>query len=273
MKSEILTITPEQAKRLLATNIDNNRAVSMKSVRFYSDMMKRGQWMTNNGESIKISNSGKLIDGQHRLYAVIHANIPISFYITYGVDEKSFTTIDTGYNRSTSNIFNIAGIKYYSRISAIVSGYLMMRKMDNKYYRKAQLTPNYISKQDALNIYFENEKIFDEIQVISNKYYLKLKILSASMVGSIMAYLIIDVKHPKEVVFSFFYQLYEFEPCKNNTIKILRNKLINDGLNGFKMSPKFKSMLITKAWNAYVNGEKLRSLSWDEENDKEVRML
>lgn len=63
--SIIETIAPETAERMLGRNT-NNRSVSRRQVDLFARDMKRGAWKVN-GEAIKFSRTGRLLDGQHRL--------------------------------------------------------------------------------------------------------------------------------------------------------------------------------------------------------------
>lgn len=69
VRGEVETITPELAADLLSRNM-KNRPVSQQRVRKYMAAMVAGKWLLN-GEAIKISIDGRLIDGQHRLKAII----------------------------------------------------------------------------------------------------------------------------------------------------------------------------------------------------------
>ena len=56
-------ITPEMAKEYLGMNTDNYRKLNNGRVLTYSADMKNGKWQMN-GESIKFSENGALMDGQ-----------------------------------------------------------------------------------------------------------------------------------------------------------------------------------------------------------------
>jgi len=64
MKINQVIITPEIAAAMLETNT-MNRPLSMPHVRKLSDALLRGEWVVN-GDAIRISSNGFLIDGQHR---------------------------------------------------------------------------------------------------------------------------------------------------------------------------------------------------------------
>ena len=59
------TITPEFAKALLELN-GINRPLSDPTLKGYIKTLETDRWKLN-GETIKVTTSGRLLDGQHRL--------------------------------------------------------------------------------------------------------------------------------------------------------------------------------------------------------------
>lgn len=107
MENQIVNISPQIAEEYLKTNI-NNRKLQFKRVTQYAEDMRNGKWQLN-GESIKFNKSGKLIDGQHRLAAVIKSKATIQSLVTWGVDDN-VTTMDRGQNRTTAQCFVFGGV-------------------------------------------------------------------------------------------------------------------------------------------------------------------
>lgn len=105
---KVIIITPDDAERILEGNT-HNRPVKDSIVRTYADQMKRKLWQLN-GEAIVIDNTGRLMDGQHRLWACIESKTPFETVIVQGVAPETFATIDTGAKRSSADVLHIAGI-------------------------------------------------------------------------------------------------------------------------------------------------------------------
>lgn len=100
-------ITPELAIQLLEANT-LNRTLRDTRVERYAQDMKAGKWLLN-GETIKITEDGQLLDGQHRLWAVIEANTPVDMLVVRGLDERVLHTIDTGAARTFADVAKIGG--------------------------------------------------------------------------------------------------------------------------------------------------------------------
>lgn len=108
MKVEVTTITPAAARKYLENN-PNNRRLAPSRVMHLAAMMRSGSWVMN-GETIIISKSGALLDGQHRLAAVVEYGRPMDMLVATGAPDEAFTTIDTGASRSAGDILGIKGI-------------------------------------------------------------------------------------------------------------------------------------------------------------------
>jgi hypothetical protein len=94
-------ITPEKAAELLSHNF-SNRPVRKNHVSGLASAIKRGEWrLTHQG--IAVSESGGLVDGQHRLHAIIQAGVPVTAIVVRGVDASTFDSIDIGERRSLSD--------------------------------------------------------------------------------------------------------------------------------------------------------------------------
>jgi len=125
MKKELFTkmvlITPESAKELLKLNV-SNRPLNKVTVDWYAKQMTNGQW-TISGQTISISDKNTLIDGQHRLAALVKSGKEIMFNVAYNVPFQSFVNYDSVRSRGLSDVFAIENIPNYKNISAIISKY------------------------------------------------------------------------------------------------------------------------------------------------------
>lgn len=103
-------ITPEVAAELLARN-DNNRLLKPDSVQKYARSMELGDWGLT-GQPIIIDTNGNLVDGQHRLHAVVKAGQSIEFLVVRGVRPEVMPVIDRGKSRDAKDALRWAGQKH-----------------------------------------------------------------------------------------------------------------------------------------------------------------
>jgi hypothetical protein len=101
-KMKVITLTPDLARTWLQRNL-GNRPIKKSNVVAISEQIKKGRWKMT-GDAIRFSNTGKLIDGQHRLSAIVEAGIPVQTLVITGLADEIFDVIDTGSGRSKSDV-------------------------------------------------------------------------------------------------------------------------------------------------------------------------
>lgn len=105
MKSEVILVSPKQAEAWLKDK-GNNRKLSTAHVRYLAQEIKSGRWrLTHQG--IAFGDDGRLLDGQHRLAAIIDAGIAVNIAVSYEVPIGEFAIIDRGMPRNLATITGI----------------------------------------------------------------------------------------------------------------------------------------------------------------------
>lgn len=100
-------ITPYMAKKYLETQ-ERNREINSLRVLEYADRMKKGQWLV--GQAITFDGDGHLIDGQHRLAAIVKYGNAVDFLVVRGVSKESASVFDVGQKRTMAQVAKIQGI-------------------------------------------------------------------------------------------------------------------------------------------------------------------
>jgi len=106
--STVVTVTPDIAKKWLEGMVENQRHPSDRAVLKYSRAMIQGKWKT--AAPLSFNQDGKLIDGQHRLLAVIKANRPVEFVVLQGLASDSIEAIDMGVVRTSAHLARLQGL-------------------------------------------------------------------------------------------------------------------------------------------------------------------
>lgn len=117
---QAVQLTPKMANNLLANNTHNRKVVQSK-VNLWAEAMKRGEWRMN-GEAIKIAADGTILDGQHRLYAVVQSGVTVPILIITGLPTRSQETMDTGKSRTLADVLTLRGEKNAVSLAAVVAG-------------------------------------------------------------------------------------------------------------------------------------------------------
>lgn len=108
----VVTITPDEAMQLLEYN-QQNRPLNQQHVHRIARQILDGKWKFN-GDTIKISTSNDILDGQHRLWAIVEAKMPVETILVRGIQPEAFATIDTlRKSRSGSDILSLIGVTNY----------------------------------------------------------------------------------------------------------------------------------------------------------------
>lgn len=94
LRTEKVFVTPQMAAVWLEHNVENRRVIP-GHLRSLEAFFRRGE-MKLNGQTVKFSVTGRLLDGQHRLMACANTGIGFWTLVVYGLEEESFDTIDIG---------------------------------------------------------------------------------------------------------------------------------------------------------------------------------
>lgn len=114
-----IEITPQLARQWLGENATEfQRRASEKKVNDYADAMARDCW-TVTGDSIKFDNKDRLIDGQHRLRAVIQSGCSIRTIVIRGCQPVVMASLDRGKARSYKDWLDIHKVPNASTLAAI----------------------------------------------------------------------------------------------------------------------------------------------------------
>lgn len=108
LRTERIFVTPQMAAVWLEKNVDNRKVIPghLKSLEAF---FRRGE-MKLNGQTIKFSITGRLLDGQHRLMACANTGIGFWTLVVYGLEDDSFDTIDVGGKpRQVKDVLGIRG--------------------------------------------------------------------------------------------------------------------------------------------------------------------
>lgn len=104
MKTQIVQITPKLAQQYLCHNADN-RILRDKAIDRIADDMKNGAFQLTH-QGIAFDTNGRLVDGQHRLQAIVRSGATVPMLVSEGVDPKTFSVLDQNIKRSPADILN-----------------------------------------------------------------------------------------------------------------------------------------------------------------------
>lgn len=261
LTTKVEKISPNTAMSYLK-DAGRNRTLSEKKVQEYSKMMTDGDWVLN-GEPIIFGKSGRLIDGQHRLRAIIYANATVQMLVVRGVEDEYFDSIDSGKSRSLQDVFSSNGIGSSQLVSSIVKKFnIICNNPKACFFRDYSHTT--ASRKKMLEIYRNHAETFDFAANFGSKMYAKKRLASPANIGAIFAYLLLVKEHNQEDVEQFFWFLFSNKeaatlPCYTASLEV-RNRIVSAALAGKRFEPKALQNMFAVAWNAFVEGKEVKKL-------------
>ena len=96
-------IGPEQAEQLLGLNYGGNRSIRKSACNLYTHEMEKSQWHPEVSTPLTISDRGHVLDGQHRLQAIIDSGIEQFVELREGVSEDMYPFFDSITKRNATD--------------------------------------------------------------------------------------------------------------------------------------------------------------------------
>lgn len=161
-------VTPARARELLKKN-SNNRHISERAVNHYIRQIKAGEWQFN-GDTIRIAEDGTLLDGQHRLEAIIKTGHTLECIIVYGLKKTAMMTIDSGRSRKVADYLKIIGIEKSNPIALGAVCSVIFKFRDGVFVETSERQ----TTAEAIEFIEKNKAVLNSMKLISNKPLIKL---------------------------------------------------------------------------------------------------
>lgn len=255
-KAETITldVTPEMAEEMLAYN-DRNRPLSGGIVKKYAAEMKAGRWHYTR---VPVIFSGeRLIDGQHRLAAVVESGVTVRADIAFGAPDNSFYYIDRGKPRTAGHIFAINGVPNASLCAAIT---LVIYHYDNGTIATGvaqggsgqlghdRLYEEFVARPDIMRSLF-----------VGHLFQTNIGLAPSSIMGALHY---ICAKHNRAQADDFFRKLATGENInRKDAVFALRKKLLAQSASE-KLTRIAIAAMTVKAWNNMRAGRVTEQLRW-----------
>jgi hypothetical protein len=249
----VVKVTPQFAEALLNNN-RLNRPLRPGRVERYARDMAAGNWQMN-GETIKVTRDGDLLDGQHRLFAVIESGATVSMLFVEGLSADVMPTIDTGAPRSFSDVLSI-GKRTNTTVVAAALRWLYWYESKPRPASNATSKPTHSELAQLLG---ENPDVVERAsEIASTKRARRLVPTSVLCFVYTMAHRIdparagawlgllesgaeMDAKHP---------------------VHQLRERMLSNATSTAKLPPLDVCALTVKSWNQYITGKRTNVLRW-----------
>tara|TARA_R100000781_G_scaffold40420_2_gene27979 strand:- start:754 stop:1737 length:984 start_codon:yes stop_codon:yes gene_type:complete len=156
---QIELISPEKAKNYLTCNFKNNRIVKKMWIKELATLMRKKEFYLS-WDCLCFNENGILINGQHRLHAVIESNQTVAFCVVRNMPHKVAKLLDNGKKRTQSERITVGGILMKQKECAMVKNAICKL---NTPYAGTYLYGN--SRYDKLisEIYKKHQKYFQKL--------------------------------------------------------------------------------------------------------------
>lgn len=251
---ELTNVSPETASAWLLSNT-HNRNLRQPLVLAYAADMANGDWRWN-GETIKFAEDGTLLDGQHRLAAIVEANTTMQMLVVRGLANEAQETVDTGSKRSLSDLLKLRGERQPNLLAAVVRRAHVWARGGRAAPRKGKYQPTTTQLLVTLEKHPELREITVEAKALAEKIA-----LPGSIIG--LGIWLFGELSPEDSAF-FFARLADFQGLvKGDPIYELRLALdrVQSAQHEWPSETMLMALMI-KAWNAYRDGKKIAVLTY-----------
>lgn len=220
----------------------HNRKLSNVRVDQMVRNMKAGQW-DDNGETVKFSKTGVLLDGQHRLSAIIESDTVQVLTVVAGLDDKVQRSIDIGGKRTVGQQLDLNG-HHDGKALASIARFAMQMASYPRVFRPSEMEVTEVAISD------------EKLQWVVAKVIPTLPAILGSPTVRGYVYRVLHEVDP-DACATFFSKLTTLEKLpQDSPILALYRRLATpdmrkDGLRG-------RVAMVTCyfiAWNAWRNGE------------------
>jgi hypothetical protein len=244
-----LMIDPALADSLLADR-GPNRTVSSIVISKYARDIEAGRWKLN-GQTIKLSASGRLLDGQHRLEAAKKAKKAFPAIIVEGLPDEIISSLDIGRRRAMSDVLRERGETHTIILASALRWLWMIR---SGVVLAANSSP---STGELLEILESTPGIR-----ISLKHVSSIREIMGS--GIAAALHCIFSEKDADRADTFFARLIDgVNLSEHSPVRHLRERLIRTrASHRVRLAEAERVALSIKAWNAYRSDRPLQLLIW-----------
>lgn len=250
------TIDAKWAQDALSKNMKNFRKYrSERHVARLRDDMLAGSWQEN-GESIKFDVDGNLVDGQHRLAAVIQADVEIRSSVTRGLPTGADLNLDSGKVRNITDVLKDLGEKNARVLSSALRLICCLDRVEDPVAGSLRRA---LSIREYLETHRRHPKLGESVSTRGQRPSW------ARFAGVIVLhYKAGRMPDSQEIADKFFHGLATGEDLnEGNPVRLLREKLANDYIKAVHLLDIWaRTALVFKAWNIFVRGDTREQLRW-----------
>jgi hypothetical protein len=252
--STIETIDPVLARTWLKKNT-RNRRLRPRRVTEISEAILRGEWKLN-GEAIKFSSQGVILDGQHRLKAIDQSGRAVQSLVVRGLADESQEVMDRNLSRTFADKLHIDEEK---NSTILASATTVLWRFENAAFGKDSYSKNKPSFAQLDDVLSRHPDLRQAASAASSLHK-KIKIPASYIAAIRVIFFGID----REDADHFFSELVAgTQMTEVDPIYRLREALNQNAMSSSKKYSSDHLLALTfKAWNLFRAGSICKNLSY-----------
>lgn len=256
--SKVMEITPAMAVDMLKKN-NKNRPISNTYVKKFAKDMREGKWMVN-GEAIVFSQDGTLLDGQHRLQAIVESGSAVTMCVVNGISEDAYKTIDIGRKRTAADAIATFDEKFLKDRGVIAAAISTLYQFEGGIYNE-DARSKHLSHEDVISFAEKNFKHLSRSLEHVRPLGWARKIVPFSCLVAI--HYLFNKVDPFETE-TFFHKLNSGEGMhKDDPVNLLRNRLMEIRSAGGVFRTREVIPYLLKTWELIREGKTVTRLRID----------
>ena len=170
-KARYIDIAPAQARRWLKKN-RRNRPLRPGQVKRYAELIEEDEWITS-PDAIAFDREGRLINGQHRLKAVVRSGKTIkNALVATGLPPGAFKIADMGAKRTAADVLHIEGFKHPQELGAVMKLVVLWAEGRLEECNEYEVVEKFkivgVAETCAPRVYESIERVGEHKQALSN---------------------------------------------------------------------------------------------------------
>lgn len=243
-------IDPAIAQVYLGKNIEHNRNPIDERVERMARDMRNGDWIPT-ADPIKFNKDGRLIDGQHRLRAIMRSGTTQRVLVARDLAEDAVYVIDTGATRSAAQALKIAQTNSKNNSVAVAAAQIV-------HGYEAGVFKNTGSNQQSKDR-MTNVELLRYMDVHGEEIYAGVRMAewvrrSLPLPGSVVAaaYVILARVDPEQAMI-FFGRIREGSAGleTGDPVSTLTRRVYQDRMSNRRISPALALFYLIRTWNAW----------------------
>lgn len=262
MKSKVYRVTPAIATKWLEKNTVNRNFSRARAERYAADM-RDGHWTLNGEPIIFAGDMERLIDGQHRLHAVVLSGVAVECLVVWGVASGAFHTLGSGAARTLADVLKLSDEEHCAVLGAVLH-LLRNHSMGRAPYSCGQDRP---TKEQLRALLEEHPKVRYSVAVAMKH---RTALVTPSITG-FAHYVFSKPDRSDETKASRFVELLG---CPENIpashpVFMLHQRLVEGRASlAARLDKRAVVWLIFRAWNGFAGKERLRRLALPRGSDR-----